>query len=69
MTSRTRLRVASASESGRFSADDAVPTDGKPHVHCVVSGEGNSAIGGHLHRAVVGPWFVNAYVVPFDAGE
>ncbi len=40
--------------------------DGKPHVHCVVSGEGNSAIGGHLHRAVVGPWFVNAYVVPID---
>lgn len=30
--------------------------DGKPHVHCVVSGEGNTAIGGHLNRAVVGPW-------------
>jgi uncharacterized protein len=41
-------------------------TDGKPHVHCVVSGEGNSAIGGHLHRAVVGPWFVNAYLIPVD---
>jgi uncharacterized protein len=37
--------------------------DGKPHVHCVVSGEGNSAIGGHLHQAVVGPWFVNVYIV------
>jgi uncharacterized protein len=37
--------------------------DGKPHVHCVVSGEGNSAIGGHLHRAIVGPWFVHVYVV------
>jgi len=38
--------------------------DGKPHVHCVVSGEGNSAIAGHLHRAVVGPWFVHVYVAP-----
>ena len=36
--------------------------DGKPHVHCVVSGEGNAAIGGHLHAAVVGPWFVRAYI-------
>lgn len=41
--------------------------DGKPHVHCVVSGEGNSAIGGHLHRAIVGPWFVNVYIAPLDA--
>src|SRR5438045_1184433 len=40
--------------------------DGKPHVHCVVSGEGNNAIGGHLHRAVVGPWFVNVYIVAVD---
>jgi predicted DNA-binding protein with PD1-like motif len=40
--------------------------DGKPHVHCVVSGEGNSAIGGHLHRAFVGPWFVHAYVAPLS---
>jgi hypothetical protein len=22
--------------------------------------------GGHLHRAIVGPWFVNAYVIPRD---
>src|SRR4051794_17369440 len=36
--------------------------DGKPHIHCVVSGEGNSAIGGHLRLAVVGSWFVNVYV-------
>lgn len=39
--------------------------DGRPHVHCVISGEGNNAIGGHLHRAVVGLWFVNVYVTPF----
>lgn len=41
--------------------------DGKPHVHCLVSGEGNGAIGGHLHRAIVGPWFVHVYVAPLDA--
>src|SRR5262245_43139893 len=32
--------------------------DGKPHVHCVVSGAGNVAVGGHLHAAIVGSWFV-----------
>ena len=40
--------------------------DGKPHVHCVVSGEGNIAIGGHMHRAIVGPWFVHVYIAPVD---
>jgi predicted DNA-binding protein with PD1-like motif len=38
--------------------------DGKPHIHCVVSGEGNAAIGGHLHWAKVESFFVNAYVMP-----
>jgi uncharacterized protein len=38
--------------------------DGTPHLHCVVSGEGNQAIGGHLHWARVENWFVRAYVVP-----
>lgn len=38
--------------------------DGRPHVHCVVSGEGNSTVGGHLHWARVESWFVRAYVVP-----
>jgi predicted DNA-binding protein with PD1-like motif len=37
---------------------------GKLHVHCVVSGEGNAALGGHLHWARVENFFVNAYVVP-----
>ena len=43
--------------------------DGKPHVHCVVSGEGNSAIGGHMHRAIVGPWFVHVYIAPMDTDQ
>jgi predicted DNA-binding protein with PD1-like motif len=38
---------------------------GKLHVHCVVSGEGNTAFGGHLHWARVENFFVNAYVLPF----
>ena len=38
--------------------------DGKPHIHCVVSGEGNASIGGHLHWAKVESFFVNAYVLP-----
>jgi uncharacterized protein len=37
--------------------------DGTPHIHCVVSGEGNSALAGHLHWARVENWFVNVYVV------
>jgi len=40
--------------------------DGKPHIHCVVSGEGNGAIAGHLHRAIVGQFFIHAYVVPLS---
>jgi predicted DNA-binding protein with PD1-like motif len=41
--------------------------DGKPHLHCVVSGEGNAAIGGHLHWARVETFFVHAYVLPLAA--
>ena len=37
---------------------------GRVHVHCVVSGEGNAALGGHLHWARVENFFVNAYVLP-----
>jgi uncharacterized protein len=40
--------------------------EGKPHVHCVVSGEGNAAIAGHLHWARVQNWFVRAYVLPLS---
>jgi predicted DNA-binding protein with PD1-like motif len=38
--------------------------DGRLHIHCVVSGEGNAALGGHLHWARVENFFVNAYVLP-----
>ncbi len=37
--------------------------DGKPHVHCVLSTEGDHALAGHLHWARVETHFVNAYVV------
>lgn len=39
---------------------------GKVHVHCTLSGENNSALGGHLHWARVENFFVNAYVLPAD---
>jgi predicted DNA-binding protein with PD1-like motif len=37
--------------------------DGKPHIHCVLSTEGDHALAGHLHWARVETHFVNAYVV------
>lgn len=39
--------------------------DGKPHLHCVISGEGNVALAGHLHWARVETHFVNAYVMTY----
>jgi uncharacterized protein len=38
--------------------------DGVPHIHCTVSGEGNSTYAGHLLWASVENWFVNVYVIP-----
>jgi predicted DNA-binding protein with PD1-like motif len=38
--------------------------DGKPHIHCVLSAEGDRVVGGHLHWARIENWFVNAYVLP-----
>ncbi|MGI8647347.1 MAG: DUF296 domain-containing protein [Acidimicrobiales bacterium] len=38
-------------------------TDGKSHIHCVLSAQDNSTFAGHLHWATVGNWFVRAYVV------
>lgn len=38
--------------------------DGKAHIHCVLSRENHSAVGGHLHWAKVQSWFVNAYIIP-----
>jgi len=37
--------------------------DGKPHIHCVLGTENDSAMTGHLHWARVETHFVNAYVV------
>ncbi|MFA5948568.1 MAG: PPC domain-containing DNA-binding protein [Candidatus Gracilibacteria bacterium] len=37
--------------------------DGKPHIHCTLSGENNNAIHGHLHWAKVQAWFINIYVI------
>ncbi|HSU34664.1 MAG TPA: DUF296 domain-containing protein [Propionibacteriaceae bacterium] len=41
--------------------------EGIPHIHVVVSGEGNIATAGHLHWATVKEFFVNIYVVPMDS--
>jgi predicted DNA-binding protein with PD1-like motif len=41
-------------------------TDGQVHIHVVLGAEGNQAITGHLHRATVTTFFVNAYVVPMS---
>jgi uncharacterized protein len=37
--------------------------DGKPHIHCILGREGDSALAGHLHWARVATWFVNVYVL------
>lgn len=37
--------------------------NGRIHLHVVLSREGDQAIAGHLHRAVVGAWFGHAYVI------
>jgi predicted DNA-binding protein with PD1-like motif len=41
--------------------------DGMPHIHCVISGEGNAALAGHFHRGHVRTWFVDVYVIPNEA--
>ncbi len=38
--------------------------DGKPHIHCVLGTEGDSALAGHLHWARVETWFVSVFVLP-----
>jgi uncharacterized protein len=37
--------------------------NGTPHIHCVISGHDNNALAGHLHRATVGIWCVNLYII------
>ena len=41
-------------------------TDGKVHLHVTLAGEDITAAG-HLHRAVVGGFFVRAYLTPVGA--
>ena len=40
--------------------------DGAPHVHVVLSREGDQTVGGHLHAATVRTFFVHAYLTPLD---
>jgi predicted DNA-binding protein with PD1-like motif len=42
--------------------------DGTPHIHCVLGGEGDTGLAGHLHWAWVDTWFVNVYVAELDGG-
>jgi len=39
--------------------------DGKPHIHCILGREGDTALAGHLHWAHVQNWFVNVYVLKY----
>ncbi len=36
--------------------------DGEPHIHCVLSKEGDSTVHGHLHWAKVTSWYVAVYL-------
>ncbi|MGH4019675.1 MAG: PCC domain-containing protein [Pseudonocardiaceae bacterium] len=38
-------------------------TSGTVHIHAVMAVEGDRAVSGHLHRADVGTWFANVYVM------
>jgi uncharacterized protein len=40
--------------------------DGKAHVHATFAVQGDRAVAGHVHAAVVGTWFARAYVLPVD---
>ena len=37
--------------------------DGKPHIHCILGRQGDTALAGHLHWAQVHNWFVNVYIM------
>jgi len=37
--------------------------DEKPHIHCVLSREGDTTIAGHLHWAKINTWYVAIYVI------
>lgn len=38
--------------------------DGKVHLHATMAVQGDRAVAGHLHAAVIGEWFGRAYVIP-----
>lgn len=40
--------------------------NGQPHVHVTMAVEGDRGLAGHLHQAIVGHWFVRAYVQPIS---
>lgn len=40
--------------------------DGKVHLHGTFAVQGDRAYAGHVHSAMVGAWFVRAYVQPVD---
>ena len=37
--------------------------NGEPHIHCVMSREGDGTLAGHLHWAKVVNWYVNIFVI------
>ncbi|WP_405135559.1 PCC domain-containing protein [Nocardia sp. NBC_01388] len=38
--------------------------DGKAHVHATFAIQGDRAVAGHVHSAIIGTWFARAYVIP-----
>jgi uncharacterized protein len=42
---------------------------GTVHLHVVLSGEGDAAVAGHLHRAEVRTFFVRAYTLPMTTPD
>jgi len=42
---------------------------GQVHIHATMAVEGDRALSGHLHRAVIGTWFARAYLIPVTAPE
>ena len=40
-------------------------TDGTVHIHAVMAIEGDQAVAGHLHRAIIGTFFARVYVMPY----
>lgn len=41
--------------------------DGKAHIHATFAVQGDRAVSGHVHGAVIGTWFARAYVMPVES--